>query len=193
MTTGYAETVDTFADMDYLTSEAAQTRYVLAAYYVRDCPEIIEIGGFKTPITQFLNSSPSRVLMLDPKIRAYHGDHLNNTPCRVDYLPLRFQDYDFSEFRDYGLVILGCSLKYFRDENQKDQWRKLVDLINGARITVLEFSVDWERSVDNVAFMLKNTATHIRLQIDMDLQHGMNTPYHKRRLMVLEPGLEHDG
>ena len=130
--------------------------------------------------------------MLDPKIRAYHGDYLNNTPCRIDYLPLRFQDYDFSEFRDYGLVILGCSLKYFRDENPKDQWRKLVNLINGARITVLEFPVDWERGADNVAFMLQSTATRIRLQIDMDLQHGMDTPYHKRRLMVLEPGLDHE-
>lgn len=181
-----------YADMDYLTCEAAQARYVLAAWYLRGCPNVLEIGGFKTPVTGFLDYTPQRILVLDPKMPQWHGRELHGRPCRIDHLPARFQDHDpgFAP-GSYGLVILGCSMKYFSDDpvERGREWEKLVGLINRARITILEYPVDWGLSNENVATILQDSDTAVRMRLDLDLSEseGMDTPFTHRRFMVLEP------
>lgn len=181
-----------YSDMSYLTCEAAQARYVLAAWYLRGCPHVLEIGGFKTPVTGFLDYSPQSVQVLDPKMPEWHGGELNGKPCRIDHLPVRFQDHDPGlEPGSYGLVILGCSMKYFSDDEdeRRREWSKLIGLINGARITVLEYPVDWGLSNENVAQILEGSDTTVRMRLDLDLaaSEGMDTPYTLRRFMVLVP------
>lgn len=185
---------ESYPDMNYLLSEAAQSRYILAAHYVRDCPHVVEIGGFKTPITRYLTTTPSSVLVLDPKMPAYRADTLHGQPCRVRHLAARFQDWEFDyQPGTYGLVILGCSMKYFSTEEarREEEWGKLVHLIDRARVAVLEFPVDWRRGADDVQRMLSRAHTRTRLQMDLDMQGspGMDTVYCKRRFLVLEPSV----
>ena len=91
------ETPDTrsYPDMNYLLTEGAMSRYVLAAHYVRDCQSVIEIGGFKTPITRFLTRVPEQVLVVDPLIPPYTATHLNGQPCQVEHRAAAFQSESF--------------------------------------------------------------------------------------------------
>ena len=45
---------DSYPDLNYLLSEGARCRYVIAAHYLRGCRRVVEIGGFKTPVTGFM-------------------------------------------------------------------------------------------------------------------------------------------
>ncbi len=180
-----------YPDMAYLLSEAAQARYVLAAHYVKDCQRIVEIGGFKTPITKFLTTTPESVLVLDPKIEEFHADHLYGSPCRVDHIPAKFQQFDFNlEMYSYGLILLGCSIKYFSNEEdaRNAEWSKLVGLIDSAEVTVLEFALDWALGRNTADALTRQTATRVKVCFDLDLTDsgGMDTAYNKRRFMVLQ-------
>lgn len=181
---------DTVPDMGYLLSDGGQARAVLAAHHIRDCPHVVEIGGYKTPITKFLTRVPQSVLVVDPKVDRFSSTMLYGKPCRVNHIAARFQDVEFDlEAGSYGLVLLGCSLK-FRGDSADSQWRKLFGLIENARLTVLEYGIDWQRGCDNVARILRATDISVRTTIDLDLRRNadIDTAYGARRLMVLVPG-----
>lgn len=177
----------------YLLTDAAQARYVLAAHYVRNCRHIVEIGGFKTPITKFVTTVPESILVLDPQVDEFHADTLYGEPCRVDHVAAPFQDYGFeAPAGGYGLVILGVSLRFF----SKDEAKKKIELdsilaaIAGAEIAVLEYPIDWQRGEENVEQILATARGRVRLSIDLDMgaNEGMHDTYFKRRFMVVEPG-----
>lgn len=182
----------TWPDLNYLLTEAARARYVLAAHYVRECEHVVEIGGFKTPVTGFLTRIPRSVLVVDPKIEAFHADTLRGRPCEVRHVRARFQEHDFRLAPgSTGLVILGCSIKYFSEEPavREAEWSKLAGLMEGARVTVLEYPLGWELGADNVETLTSRVAVRRRLSIDLDIgdNPGIDTPYHRRRFLVLEP------
>jgi hypothetical protein len=177
---------------DYLLSEAARSRYVLAAHHVRDCPVIIEIGAFETPITDYLTRVPRAVYVLDPKTPPHVAHTLHGEPCRVEHVAKPFQDVGLDvEPGGYGLVMIGCSLKIKGETDQVERaWQRLYRLVEEARVTVLEYPPDWPRSVDNVEAILANARVGVDLSIGLDLSGnpGMaETAYARRRFMVLRP------
>ena len=133
----------------YLRSTAFSVRNVLAAHFVRDCPTVVEIGGWHTPIDRFLTGPHASVLVVDPFIGESTSDDLNGEPCTVRHIRARFQDlrWRIVRPRDYGLAILGYDLEGLSalDENV------LFDLIENARITVIEFPTSWESSREQYA------------------------------------------
>ncbi len=176
----------------YLLTEAAQARYILAAHYVRDCDHIVEIGGYKAPITKFVTTVPKSILVLDPKTDEFHSDSLYGKPCRVDHLATTFQEHAFEAEKDtYGLVIIGLSLKFFsKDETKKaKEWDRLLDLINNARVTIVETPVNCERGENNIAHILDACDVTVKLRLDMDMgdNPGMHQDYCNRQFMVLVP------
>ncbi len=183
---------DSYADMNYLLSEGAISRYVIAAHYMRPCSVVVEIGGFKTPISRFLTHNPARVMVVDPLIEDYQGDRLYGRPCQIEHLRTTFQKHDFDlEAGQYGLVLLGASMKYFSDEPERraQEWDKLSALVAGARVAVLEHPVEWPLGREIVERMLAQIEHRLVIQVDMDLQHspGMETRHYLRRLQVIEP------
>lgn len=179
-----------FQDMDYLLSEEAQARYVLAAHYVRECPCVVEIGGFKTPISGYLQRAPEAILVLDPLIPEYHAEDWFGTPCRVDHVPGNFQSFDFQlPAGDYGLVVLGCSLKHFSEDPdaRAKEWAKLVALIDAARVTVLEFARDWTLGRDGVENLVAHSRTRLHMSLDLDIagETALRPQHSRRRLVVL--------
>lgn len=183
---------DSAMDMDYLLSEAGETRSVLAAHFVRHCDHVIEIGGYKMPITKYLTSVPKSVVVVDPKIDPFSATSLYGQPCRVDHIVARFQNFDFQPpDGSYGFVLLGCSLKFpGADRHDMDaHWAKLIALVDGADVTVLEYGLDWPLGAENAAVILERTACDMRLSVDLDLgrNEGMHPQFYRRRFMVLGP------
>lgn len=183
---------DAYPDMDYLGTEAAQTRCVIAAWFVRDCPHVVEIGGFKTPISLYLTGSHESVTVFDPLMRDHEAQCMNGAPCRVRHVSKSFQDADFEwESRSYGLVMLGASLKHFSDDaaERERQWKKLAGIVERAKVAVIEGAVDWPPGLAALERLGSLASMRTRTCLDMDLRHnpGMDTEHHRRRLLVLAP------
>lgn len=189
------ETVEaeTHSYYNHLLTPAAEARYVLAAHYLRDCPHLVEIGGFKTPITKFVEPGAHRsITVLDPKMEAFEADELYGAPCRVRHLRAVFQAHrDWPAAGSYGLTILGLSIKHFSDDPKAEaaEWSHLVALIDGAAVSVIEYPVEWDLAAQEVERILAATRTRARLSIDMDMTRnpGFEDAHRLRRFMVLDP------
>jgi hypothetical protein len=152
----------------YLESRAFATRYVLAAHWVKSCRSVIEIGGSRTSIDSFLTGSHDSVLVLDPFIREFHGDTLRGRPCDVSYVRARFQDVDWHlpAGTDYGLVMLGLEIQGL----EAYHYQVLYQLINQARVTVIEFPPSWDPSREQFDQIRNNTKTNVAIRIKLDLE-----------------------
>jgi hypothetical protein len=178
--------------MNYLLSEAAMCRYVIAAHYLQPCPEVVEIGGFKTPITRFLTHSPGRVLVVDPLIEPFVSDERYGQPCRVEHVRNTFQTYNFQlEAGNYGLVLLGASTKYFSDQPvaRESEWQKLRGLVARSKIAVLEHPVEWPLGREIVTRLLAEIEHELVVSIDLDMSQNPDvvTEHFLRRLQVIKP------
>ncbi len=181
-----------YQDMNYLLCEGARSRYVIAAHFVRDCPVIVEIGGFKTPITAFLERIPERVLVVDPIIEPYQGAELHGKPCRIDHVRATYQAFEFDlTSGSYGLVCMGLSLKHFSAESKSraEEWRKLVELLDHSRTAVIECALEWPLGRECLEGLVAKSNSDVVMHADIDLRHspGMATEHHLRRLVVLRP------
>ena len=93
-----------------------KSRYVIAAHYLRKCTHIVEVGGYRTPITGFLKSQNHKsVTVLDPYIKPLAEDTLNGAPCKVRHLPMLFEDYKLRGDEDC-FVYMG--LDYYNTANE---------------------------------------------------------------------------
>lgn len=97
----------------YLRGDAAYARHAIAASWVAECSQIVEIGGGQTPITDHLVHRPSRVVVIDPTVVPRREHTLRGETCEVEHVAARFQDVPH-DYRDYALVMLGFGLRYFR-------------------------------------------------------------------------------
>ena len=175
-------------DIPHLAAPVLTARQALAAHFLHGCPHIIEIGGYKTPITPFLTHTPETVTSVDPKIEPLSIDELHGEPCRVRHLACKFQEVDFDvEPYDYGLVILGYSLKPFGDEAPDGD--RLAGLIDQAGLTVIDYMIDLERPEAQLPGLLNRGTLHQRHRIDMQMHDEVigGTPFANRRFLVLEP------
>lgn len=56
---------------NFYEHDSFKSRYVLAAHHLRGCRHIVEVGGYRTPISSFLNGHHLSVTTIDPYIRPY--------------------------------------------------------------------------------------------------------------------------
>lgn len=192
ITTPLLREPDAYPDMDYLTTEAAQTRCVIAAHFVRELAHVVEIGGFKTPVSLYLTGAHESVTVFDPLMNEFEADTLNGRPCRVRHVPRSVQDAGLDLARgSYGLVMLGCSLKHFSSDpaERERQWRGLAGIVERSGVAVIEAAVDWHLGRAALDRLGALPAMHRRVCLDMDLRDnpGMDTEHHRRRLLVLAP------
>jgi hypothetical protein len=165
----------------YLYSKAFKSRSAVAAYYLKDCQEIIEIGGFKTPISDFVTGKI--VSVIDPLIPPKQEGG-------VTHYPVVWREWLKEPITScYGVLILGFHLEGMCGED----WRRLYTMVNDSKITVIEFPRDFSPSADQVNELLQNTTKHITVKINLDFSGsdlGDLTeswpPYEKRTLYVLE-------
>lgn len=176
----------------YLESRAFATRYVLAAHFVRQCRSVIEIGGAKTPIDQFLTGEHDAILVIDPLISERHQRTWQGRACAVSHVRARFQDlaWTIPPGADYGLVMLGLEFQGLAPEH----WETLVQLINRARVTVIEVPRSWAPSAAQFEMIRAQTSTRVTFQAKLDLDgndfgnlENSWPPRVDRTIYVLEP------
>ncbi len=183
---------DSYPDMNYLLTEAARVRYLIAAHHVQHCEQVVEIGGFKTPVTGFLSQVPRRVLVVDPLIRSYRASQLRGVPCQVEHVCTSFQSHRFELPQGrYGLVLLGLSLKHFSVDasSREREWNQLVALVAQSQVAVVEWALEWPPGRDSGERLLQQIDGQLILDIDLDFARspGADTVHHRRRLVVLRP------
>lgn len=161
----------------YLESELFQSRYVLAAYFLRGIPLVVELGGHKTPITGFLG--PGQVgISIDPLLES-------GAVGRHFHLAGRFPDVQFPipVRGPYGVVILGLEL-HLAD----DGWAKLYELLRGAARIVLGEPKHFPTSARQIVQIRENVPLREVLTVGVDLRGNMGCgDYAERRLHVYEP------
>ncbi len=174
-------------DMAYLDTESFQCRQVLAAHFLRSCPTILEIGGFISPISNFLQHHPERVVIVDPRITAGVESQLHGQPCRFERIRKRIQDCDVElAAGSYGFVLLGYSLKGMETEAGQSVHKRLLTLVANAAVAVLEYAPDWPlaaAAMDRLMGELAN-APALDLGLDLGAGHSALTEYPRRRLLV---------
>ena len=181
---------DSDLSMAYLLTPEAAVRQVLAAYYVRGCPHVVEIGGYKVPITKYLLGQHESVTVIDPQVDAFEADIWNGRECRIRHLPNRYQDTQLElPERSYGLVLLGLALRHFSSNDVDSEWGRLSALARGAQVVVAEYCVGWEHAEGDYARLKQEGQLRARLELELTLpEHPRMDPrWAPRKLCVLDP------
>ena len=177
----------------YLDNEAMQSRYVLAAHYVRNARNVIEIGGYRdNVITRFLTGTHDSVSVfsLDAEFEPFEGETLNGAPCRVRHVGDYFQNYTHPA-ESLGVIVLGIEIL--------GDFDPVCNLLSNAEVAVIEVPIDHAPSVDCLGAILQRTNLRVAVQINLDLspneaiigdelaKTNMNVPFWKRNVYVLRP------
>jgi len=181
-------------EWSYLATPAFQTRYILASWYLERYPDVVEIGGYRTPITTFFRTPKRSVTVLDPRIVPAESDTVAGSPCRVRHLPLMFQDFDGWPER-YGLALLGLDFELY--ELTRRRRREVLDrfeaVVRRADRIVIEVARDWPASRWLADWVEKTTGFDRVLQVTLDLKgdlgidlSGSWPPFFRRTLVVLD-------
>lgn len=125
---------------DYVYTESFRNRYVLAASHVVDCEHIIEIGGAKTPIYNFLLHSPRTITVVDPFAESKEfqmGD------VQVAQIGKCYHEVDYSNILNQdgkkGLVLIGFAPKRGLDRlSPNDDLTTLNDMLPRIHTVVIE-------------------------------------------------------
>ena len=182
----------------YLDTEALQSRYVLAAHFVRHARNIVEIGGYRDNlITRFLTGTHDSVSVfsLDAEFETFEAETLNGAPCRVRHVGDYFQNYTHP-IESLAVIVLGIEIL--------GDFDPLCNLLSNADVAVIEVPIDHAPSVDCLGAILQRTSLRVAVQINLDLspnefiigdelaRTNMNVPFWKRNVYVLRPlGLDH--
>lgn len=177
----------------YLDTEALQTRYVLAAHFVRHTRNVVEIGGYRDNlITRFLTGHHDSVTVysLDAEFVPSEQDTLNGAACRVRHIRDYFQHHTYPD-ESLGIVALG--LEAIGD------LQPLFELVRRSQVAVLEAPEDFAPSVEEVRLVLENANVRVICQVNLDLspneaflrdellKTNINVPFWKRSMYVLAP------
>jgi len=173
----------------YLLSSPFSARNALAAHYCDhyDADSILEVGGYRNPITQFYKGPASRITMVDPMLTNSRQVHkTGGNKCNVTQLRGRLHDFDIEPHDT--VVCLGMSL-YDTDTNEQRSYDRFKELCKSAKTVIMEVPTEWEHSV-NSANDLMHTLPHEKIvDISMDFTPSnvkdIEKIHNKRRLIVL--------
>jgi len=174
--------------LPHLAGRGAEVRQVMAAHFLRDCSEVIEIGGAGLPITAFLTHRPRAVTVIDPKIAPFAAETLHGAPCQVHHLAAKLQAVPLTPRPGrYGLVLLGLSLKPFGAKPALDS--SLLTLARGAAVIVIDYALNLERATAQVPTLLALEGFAVEVDLNLRLADAAlaGTGFAERRFLVLEP------
>lgn len=125
----------------YVTTECFRVRYPIAAYHLRACDHIIEVGGAKTRVDNFVDIKTATVV--DPHIAENTFDKGN---MRVRHVRNFYQKHDFSDILSMsgtkGLLLLGFAPKDTYDVMGKnDDLEALKPLMEHMNMVIIETMV----------------------------------------------------
>lgn len=176
---------------DFLDTESADLRYVVAAHHLRGCDYVIEIGGRK--IGNFLTHKPEITLVIDPLF----DEHLVTYGTGSSYIarvPAFYQDYDFKWILDKpgvkGLVLLGFMLKReLVEDGKNDNLEKLKEIFTHMDVVILDAMVRKAPGYRNFEEAIKLVeGCGLTRVMERRNETVLDTSYHgKRAHMVTKP------
>jgi hypothetical protein len=152
---------------EYLTVPEYKVRQWIATYYLKDLPLVIEVGPYKSPVSEFLPESVDfRYVEPLEDGRTLLDLCLDGCGCA------------------YGVAVLGLDL-----QGAESQLPVLADLIDRAEYAVVEAARDYDVGMKQMALLEELTAATIVTQMDIRLpmvrRNGYET-YADRHLKVFE-------
>lgn len=156
---------------DYLTHPALRTRYAVVAALLQESPRIVEIGGYKTPITQFMDSRPREIVVIDPLLDE-SGESGDKTATKYIHLKMDFSDFDTSTYLDvaYDVVFLGLDM-HSPDKTEVENvevFAKFIDFCSRAKSVFIEYPIGWNRAKRQCDTLLSILKPHIIFDCTMD-------------------------
>lgn len=134
----------------YLETEPYCIRYALAAWLLRDCVEVLEIGDEATTLLSFLQPLVS-CTVVNPNVCAF--DYQEGA-ARLRQIAASFQEVPTEQLNpanaNYGIALLGLEL--YMDEAA---WKRLAALVHNAQRTVVEFPPAQPYSIEQFEHLLK--------------------------------------
>lgn len=148
------------AEWKYLCTDVFKNRYIIAANWVKDCPELLEIGGYKTPITDFVDKTKhTKIYVIDPRLEeTQHNDP--NIHHWADYFPCPRIDVTPG---NYALIAIGMDIVLGPEDRLL-----LYDYIDKARKVVIEFPRDYNPSEEQFNLIMANTEKRIQQEMTLD-------------------------
>ena len=146
----------------YMACEVFQTRYLVAANYLRNCNHILEVGGCSTPITNYLRGAHESVTVVDPLVEPMQAETLNDRPCVVRHIPVRLEDY-VPTGNEEGFAVLGMP---------QLPLEPVLNIMRRCEVTVLEFPVNFLPSCLMFQAVLDSRHFDVTARIVFDLSHN---------------------
>ncbi len=178
----------------YLQTPGFQSRQALAAWLVESFEHVVEIGGYRSPISRFLRRAPRSVTIIDPLVQPLEADTLAGAPCRVRHVAARFEDVVLDVDR-YALVLLGFDIELDEqpEEARAPALAALDRLIAGADRVVVEWAVEWAPSRALAEHVIASAdwdrpfdvGMHVRGPLGIDLRTSW-PPLRHRRMVALD-------
>lgn len=177
----------------YLDTEVMRSRYAVAAYFVRTCPHVVEIGGYRdNVITNFLCGPHDSVSVysLDTEFTELEAEDLNGRPCRIRHVRDFFQHHPHPQ-SGLGLVALGLEII--------GDMQPLYELLGCARVAVIEIATDHAPGQAMMAEILARPGWRVCGEMTLDFSasesllapalaaENMNHPFWRRTLYVIAP------
>lgn len=158
----------------YLLEDSFQVRHQIAAHFLKDLPQIVEIGGYLKNISSYL-SQDQHYIGLDPL-----SPHVNEHNKKI--YPVSYELLNTSVLKDtYGLACLGLDFPLYDD---------LLDIIEKSSIVVLEHSVTWMFSVSKT-YQIKSCFTwDVIAQISIEIPND-TSGNNKREVFIAKPLKRH--
>ena len=165
----------------------------MAAHYLYNCMDVLDIGCYKLPITMFLRGQHERVWCIDPLLDQ-QPEVVEKSICvgtRLVVVHARFirkkcEEVDLSSFQtNFGLVALGVDVGVDVD--------RLAQLIRRASVTVLEAPSRYAPGLQAVqrARELSGRSEAFRIKLDLSAsgvpRHISDSfpTYYERELVVI--------
>jgi len=167
---------------EYLITPPFKTRYVLAAHWVQHCPVIVDVGGWKNCVAEFLPAeNPAIVYAIDPLLEIPEDR-------RVIQLRKELKDVELpASDEPFGLVAIGFEI------DAGPSFEKLVRLAERADTVVLEGAMRYPPSVEGLENLTArvNKSVSLTLKLDMkgsplDIPPDSFPPFFERQMFVLK-------
>ncbi|MBZ5609138.1 MAG: hypothetical protein LAP38_12825 [Acidobacteriia bacterium] len=158
---------------EYLQYPVLQVRQELAAHFLRGSRRILEIGGYKTPLTHFLTHEFDEVVVIDPLIESYEASERGGRPCSIRHLALDLDEFDMESWLKKPFACVFCGMDLNRVDKSPVEWLRTVCqfllLLSHADIGVIEYPVNWQSSVQLFHVLLSILQPQLAADIRIDL------------------------
>jgi len=163
---------------DYLQDPVLEVRQRIAAHFLREQENIIEIGAFKTPITPYLLKAPKEVVIVDPLIEPGEWKEWNGKPANIRHLRMGMEDLDLNYFgnRPYGLLFCGVDLGPLYGEPVRllKAVCHFLCLLSNADVPVIEYAMNWAPPAKLFQLILSVLQPRIAADMKLDLTRSVS-------------------